>query len=242
MRVLALDTALGACSVALCCNGDVLARRFARLERGHAEALMPMVEAVRGEVGLDYAELDLLAATVGPGTFTGVRIGLATARALSLASGVPLVGVTTLAAVAEAAAETAAANDSLLVVHDARRAQVYAQLFDRAVTPLGDPGVIDPADIAMLARRRTGLVAGTGVALVWPYLRARHRDWRRGSAEGVPDAAVIARLAARSSLGGQGEADMRRPPEPLYLRPAGAVAPDQGAIRKARPRARSPDA
>ena len=242
MRVLALDTALGACSVALCSNGDVLARRFKRLERGHAEALMPMVEAVRGEVGLDYAELDLLAVTVGPGTFTGVRIGLATARGLSLASGVPLVGVTTLAAVAQAAAETAAAKDSLLVVHDARRAQVYAQLFDRAVAPLGAPGVIDPSDVAALVRGRAGLVAGTGVALVWPYLRASHQEWRRSSAEGVPDAAVIARLAARSASGGQDQADMWWPPEPLYLRASGAVAPGERALPSARPRPRSPDA
>ena len=242
MRVLALDTALGACSAALCSNGDVLARRFMRLERGHAEALMPMVEEVRGEAGLDYAELDLLAATVGPGTFTGVRIGLATARALSLASGVPLIGVTTLSAVAEAAAENAAANDSLLIVHDARRAQVYVQLFDGAVVPLGDPGVVTPANVAALVRGRAGLVAGTGVALVWPHLRAQHHNWRRSSADGVPDAAVIARLAARCATGGQGEADMRWPPEPLYLRAPGAVAPGAGAVRNARPRTRSPDA
>lgn len=240
MRVLALDTALGACSVALCSDGDVLARRFARLERGHAEALMPMVEAVRGEAGVNYAELDLLATTVGPGTFTGVRIGLATARALSLASGVPLVGVTTLAAVAQAAVETAAAGDSLLIAHDAGRGQVYAQLFDGAVTPLGDPGVFAPADIAALVRGRAGLVAGTGVALVWPYLREQHQGWRRSSANGVPDSVVIARLAVRSISGGQGRADMRWPPKPLYLRAPGAVLPGAGAVGNVRPR--SPDA
>ncbi|MCH7931874.1 MAG: tRNA (adenosine(37)-N6)-threonylcarbamoyltransferase complex dimerization subunit type 1 TsaB, partial [Proteobacteria bacterium] len=94
MNVLALDTATAACSVALWSDGTVLAQRFATMARGHAEALMPMVEAVMAEAGLAFADLDLVATTVGPGTFTGLRVGLAAARGLALAGGLPIVGVT----------------------------------------------------------------------------------------------------------------------------------------------------
>ena len=121
MKVLAFDTALGACSVAAWSEGEILAARHQRLERGHAEALMPMVEAVRAEAGLAYDEFDLIAVTVGPGTFTGLRIGLAAARGLALASGVALVGLTTLEVVAWGIPEQVRGADPVLAVHDARR-------------------------------------------------------------------------------------------------------------------------
>ena len=90
MRVLGLDTTLGACSVGIIDGDRLLARRFEPMARGHAEALMPMVQAARREAGLKFADLDLLAVTIGPGTFTGVRVGLAATSGLGLASGRPL--------------------------------------------------------------------------------------------------------------------------------------------------------
>jgi tRNA threonylcarbamoyladenosine biosynthesis protein TsaB len=99
--VLAFDTSAGACSAAvLGGDGTVLARRCEALERGHAERLLPMLRDVLAEAGVEIADLALLAVTIGPGTFTGIRIGLAAARGLALASGLPLVGVTSLEAVA----------------------------------------------------------------------------------------------------------------------------------------------
>ncbi len=101
--ILAMDTAGGACSAALWRNGQVVASRFELLRRGHAERLVPMIEAVMAEGAMAYADLDCLAVTLGPGGFTGVRIGLATARGLALACGRPLVGVSNFQVLATAA-------------------------------------------------------------------------------------------------------------------------------------------
>src|SRR5271169_756924 len=103
MKILAADTALGACSVALLDDARVFAHRFEPMERGHAEALAPMVDEAMREAGLAFAELDRLAVTTGPGTFTGQRVGLAFMRGLRVALKKPLAGITTLEAMAAAA-------------------------------------------------------------------------------------------------------------------------------------------
>jgi tRNA threonylcarbamoyl adenosine modification protein YeaZ len=103
IRILAVDTALGACSAAVL-EGDVVrSHRFVAMERGHAEALAPMVEEVMRESGLAFADLDRLAVTTGPGTFTGQRVGIAFMRGLRIALKKPLAGITTLDAMAAAA-------------------------------------------------------------------------------------------------------------------------------------------
>src|ERR1700726_2102111 len=125
MKILAVDTALGACSVALLDGERVAAHRFTAMERGHAEALAPMVEEVMS--GHDFASLERLAVTTGPGTFTGQRVGLAFMRGLKVALGIPLAGVTTLAAMAaQARAECGTAR--AIALHDARRDEVYAEI------------------------------------------------------------------------------------------------------------------
>ena len=95
MHILALDTSMGACSAAVLMREGASRRlllREALMTRGHAEALMPMVADVMAESGLDFAELDRIAATVGPGSFTGVRIAIAAARALALVTRAKLFG------------------------------------------------------------------------------------------------------------------------------------------------------
>ena len=96
MNILAVDTALGACSAALLADGRILAGSHCEMQRGHAEALAPMVRSVMQDAGLDFLALDRIAVTTGPGTFTGQRVGLAFARALGLALRKPVIGVTTL--------------------------------------------------------------------------------------------------------------------------------------------------
>ena len=86
MKILAFDTALNACSVAIADDGQVLAHTHEKRRRGHAETLLPMIEDEMKKAGITYEDLDLLAVTVGPGTFTGLRIGLAAARGISIAS------------------------------------------------------------------------------------------------------------------------------------------------------------
>ncbi len=127
MKLLALDTAMAACSVAVYDSqrACVLASAFASMERGHAEAIAPMVRDVMVEAGLEFRELDRIAVTIGPGTFTGVRIGLSMARGLGLALDRPVTGIDTLSAIA-----VNEARAPLLVTADARRDEVYAALFD----------------------------------------------------------------------------------------------------------------
>src|SRR5581483_6071346 len=109
MKILAADTALGACSAAIIDDERVLAHRFLPMQRGHAETLAPMVEEAMREAGLSFSALDRLAVTTGPGTFTGQRVGLAFMRGLKLALRKPLAGITTMSAMAhQAMAETGA--------------------------------------------------------------------------------------------------------------------------------------
>jgi tRNA threonylcarbamoyladenosine biosynthesis protein TsaB len=125
-RLLALDCAAGACSVAVLDATGVLAAAHRAMDRGQAEALMPMIADVLAEAGIAARDLGAVAATVGPGSFTGVRIGLAAARGIALAAGLPTVPVTTLEAVAETAEP---GPEPLLVVLDAKRNDFYGQWF-----------------------------------------------------------------------------------------------------------------
>ncbi len=193
--VLALDCATTACSVAVWRDGEVVARRLRPGRRGHAEVLMPMVQDVMAEAGLGYDGLDAIAATVGPGTFTGLRIGLAAARGLALAAGLPLVGVTTLEAIAHGVPESARACRAVLVALDARRGQVYAQAFGPDLAPRGEPAALAPgAAAALVDDADKVLLAGDGVDLVRPHLVG---DIAVAPGDGLPDAAVVAALAAR---------------------------------------------
>jgi tRNA threonylcarbamoyladenosine biosynthesis protein TsaB len=210
MKLLAVDTALGACSVALVEDGRVLAHRLEFMDRGHAEALAPMVEATMQ--GVDFATLDRLAVTTGPGTFTGQRVGLAFMRGLRVALNRPLIGVTTLAAMAEAAkAETGLAH--AIALHDARREEVYVEidgelpptvlLFDEAMATLG----------ALLSDEPIAL-AGTAASRACDALAKRFVL----SSIRQPDALWVARLAAEAGA-------TNIAPRPLYLRAPDAKLP-----------------
>src|SRR2546423_14154185 len=136
LNVLAFDTCLGAVSVAVRWQGpggDWLTRHAHEArERGHAERLIPMMTEVMEHAGLAFSDLHRIAVTVGPGTFTGVRVGVAAARGLALASGVVVVGATTLAVMAHQADQLLgpARGDRLLAVAgDARPGSPYLQLF-----------------------------------------------------------------------------------------------------------------
>jgi tRNA threonylcarbamoyladenosine biosynthesis protein TsaB len=212
VKLLAVDTALGACSVALMDGDTVAAHIFEAMDRGHAERLAPMVdEAMRGH---DFAALDRLAVTVGPGTFTGQRIGLAFMRGLRLALKIPLSGVTTLEAMAAATQTPRTA-----AIHDARREEAYLLLKDGDVVVL-EP-VVMPFSDAIERIRAFGpcALAGTGAQAAKDALGGDFTltDIRQ------PDALWVARLA------------MTRPapdtvPGPLYLRAPDAKLPGGKAL------------
>lgn len=212
--ILALDTSTTGCSAAVWRDGAVLARRYAEMARGQSEALAPMVKAVMAESGVAFAALDLVAATVGPGAFTGIRVGLATARGIALAAGVPAVGVTTPEAVAAAVPVEERAGGDVLVAVESKRADVFVQLFDAELAPVFEPRAVLPEAVAELLRGPV-LLAGDA-ALRLPDLPQA----RRSATRGIADAAVVAAVAARRHADGEDRA-----PAPLYVRPPDVSMP-----------------
>lgn len=226
MKILALDSSGSACSAALWAEGRLWAHRFERLERGHAERLVPMVLEVMAEAAARFAEIDLFAATTGPGAFTGLRIGLATLRALALAAGRPMFGITSFEAIAHETAADARKGRTLLVLIESKRADLYAQAFTPDLRPASAP-VAALSDV--LAKGLAGqalLLAGDGAPRAQAVFRAIGCDLCLAPGSGLPDAAVVAALAATRSA----EASLT-PPVPLYLRPADATLPKGGSTR-----------
>lgn len=220
MKILAVDTALGACSVAVTDDDAVLAHRFVVMARGHAEALAPMVEAAMAEAGVAFSALDRLAVTTGPGTFTGQRVGLAFMRGMRIALARPLIGVTTLEAMAAAAlAETDAPVAAAL--HDARRGEVYLEAVTRDAPLL--PVQVQTFDDA-IALLKNALSPFAKVALAGTAGEAGAEALNAVGVKAVvssvvqPDALWVARLARLAP-------ETERPPRPLYLRPPDARLP-----------------
>ena len=220
MQLLALDTSLGACSVALWRDGAVIAGERRPMAKGHAEALVPLIEQVCAQAGADLLHLDAIGVTRGPGTFTGIRIGLATARGLALATGCPVIGVSTLVAIAATAA-LPPDPASVLVVQDARRGEVYAECIPAGSDRGNGPQVMVADDLAAAFPERPLRLVGSGADIAAERLTGAVTIAAR---EILPDAAVVAALAA-AQLEAQGAAAFGVPPGPLYLRAPDAKLP-----------------
>jgi tRNA threonylcarbamoyladenosine biosynthesis protein TsaB len=211
--LLALDSAASVCSVAVCDGaGQVLDQR--RGERGpdQADRLVELVDAALRGAGLAYDAIDVIAVNHGPGSFTGVRAGVAAARGLALALARPVVAVNTLEALAAGLGPPPAGT--VVAALDARRGQVYVQSFDHRLVPLGPPGVLAPAEVTLGAAAPPLRLVGSGAALIRAALpQARFTMWAHAEADasGVAHRA-LARLAA-------GERPIPgRAVSPLYLR------------------------
>ena len=164
MRLLAFDTAGDGCSAGVFLDGRPSAVRWSDGGTGHAERLPRLIESVLAEADVDVEALDGLAVTVGPGSFSGIRTGLAAARGLALATGLRAIPVTTLEALA---ARLIGREGALPVaaVMDARRGQVFLQLFDPAGAPLGTPEALAPE--AAAARLEDQGLGGQGLGGAW---------------------------------------------------------------------------
>ena len=211
MRILAIDTALGACAAGVIAMPDrVLAQESLAMARGHAEALMPLLARVMDQAGIGFDALDRIAVTVGPGSFTGLRVGIAAARGIALASGKPAVGVSTLAAFAGpylAAGETR----PVVAAVDARHDQVYFEVFGPGGRILVTPR-LSPVRDAVRAASATAaaVIVGSGAGML-------AGAWSDGNplptiaTQGAPQIASIARLGAAADVA-------HALPKPLYLR------------------------
>ncbi len=213
MIVLAIDTAGTGCHAALYDPDQdiVLGAAGADIGRGHAERLMEFVDAALDAAGLDIRAIGRIAVTVGPGSFTGIRVGVAAARGLALALGVPAVGVSTLAALA------AGRKGPLLVALDAKRGEVYWQRFAADGSAATPPAIAPLAEARAVAAGHDGAIAGSAAHLL--------RDGAPQDADGVSIAAV-ARLGA-------GLDPRDNQPKPLYLRGPDAKPQAGFAIRRA---------
>ena len=227
MFILALDASLSRCSVALRGDGRPLARRSREGDRGHAAALPPMAAEVLAEAGLRAADLDAVAAVVGPGGFTGLRAALALAHGIALGAGLPVIGVTTGEALAAALPPEERAGRAVWAAVDGRRGRVVLERFPArngggaaAAAASAPPEVLALDDLPPVEGGRVA-VAGDAAEAVARRLAARGGVDALLSAVRQPDAADAA-LVAGLRLSG------RLPPlaaRPLYAEPPAVRAP-----------------
>ncbi|MET0707052.1 MAG: tRNA (adenosine(37)-N6)-threonylcarbamoyltransferase complex dimerization subunit type 1 TsaB [Tardiphaga sp.] len=172
MLILAIDTALDACAAGVLDTrtSRLIAHESLPMKRGHAEALMPLMARVMAASGIGFADLDRIAATTGPGSFTGLRVGLSAARGIGLAAGKPVVGITTLTAYA-APVVTANGAAPVLSAVDARHDHVYFQLVSGDGSSLIRPRVAPIAEVLEAARFGAPHLVGNAASILaarWP--------------------------------------------------------------------------
>ncbi len=212
MRVLAIDTALAACSAAVLDteHGGIVASESLPMARGHAEALMPLVKRVMERAGIAFSDIDRIAVTTGPGSFTGLRVGIAAARGIALAADKPAVGLSTLAAYA---APHMAADDSFPVVAaiDARHGHVYLQVFSAGGRSFTTPRLASLREAVQAASAAPACIVGSAAQAVADGLPQADSPPVAVDARDAPDIAWVARMGAVVP-------ESRSPPAPQYLR------------------------
>lgn len=203
--LLAFDTATAQVSVAVHDGSDVLAEQVSQQAMKHGEHLAPLISAVLAGAGAAMSDVTGIAVGVGPGPFTGLRVGLVTARTLGMALDLPVHGVCTLDVLAAEAVASGAVVGDFLVATDARRKEVYVASYSAEGVRVSGPSVVRPAEAAS-----SRPVVGEG-ALLYPA------DFPHAVGPARPSAGWLARLVLSGTIEPLG-------PEPLYLRRPDAVA------------------
>ncbi len=217
MNLLAVETSSGCCSVCSLSTGDAAPRAVLASDdmmRGHAEAVIPMIKSVMSEAGLAFSDIDRLAVSTGPGTFTGVRVGLSVVRAIALAISAPVVGIASLEIVAARAkrAEPLLALP-IRVAMPAGRGHLYVQDFDADASPTTDVMAVACDAAGKAAPQLPVIIAGAGSdilisAMADPAHHIRSKvQW--------PDAETLAAMAATRT-------PASKMPVPNYVRPPDA--------------------
>ena len=218
MLILSIDTALDACAAAVLDTGaGVIAQESQPMKRGHAEALMPLIARVMKASGVGFAALDRVAATTGPGSFTGLRVGLSAARGIALAAGKPVVGVTTLTAFA---APIVSANSEHPVISavDARHDHVYFQVLGGDGGSLIKPNVAPVAEALDAARFGAPHLVGNAANILAERWPADAPPPFKVDQQAAPDIAWVAWL-------GVAVTPESSPARPYYLRAPDAKPP-----------------
>ncbi|AHG43798.1 O-sialoglycoprotein endopeptidase [Rhizobium leguminosarum bv. trifolii CB782] len=204
MIVLALDTAGVDCAAAVYDSGrnTVLGEASDMIGKGHAEHLIGIVDRALDQADMELSDIDRIAVTIGPGSFTGIRVGVAAARGFALSLNVPAVGVTTLEVMASAQREKTP-HRPVLAAMDAKRDEIYLQSFSSDGSPLDTPRALSVAQAQAFAEGFDGEIAGSATALLKPDAGGDHTN--------TFPISVVARLGAAASP------DAGKP-KPLYLR------------------------
>lgn len=212
MILLAIDTAATLCAACVYdgAAGKELGRKVLELGKGHAEHLMAVVNDAMAAAALDFAQLERIVVSVGPGSFTGVRVGVATARGFSTALKVPAIGVSTLEAVA-AEARQAFAGDTIVSALDGGRGAVNLAVYGADGSLLAAPAAMTLDEAVSAAKQYGGVVAGSAAARI---------AQEAGGGLVVGPAAATADIGVYAALGASKPAGEK--PKPLYLRDADA--------------------
>jgi len=222
MIVLGIDTSGAACSVALCENDIVLAKLQKEMMRGHAEALMPTIQVLLNRVKIAFEEISLIGVTTGPGSFTGIRVGLAAAQGLSLGLNIPLCGVTVFEAIATAAARNIHREgvNKLIVILETRRTDFFLQEFCISNFRIIESGVPMSATIESVKATlgEDVYIAGDGVKRLETHFPLSARSKLVPLCE-FPDPTTVAEIAAKS------DSNEFKSTHPFYIHPPLATLP-----------------
>ena len=212
MRVLAIDTALGACAAAVLdtAYGGIVASESLRMIRGHAEALIPLVARIMQQSDMKFHDLDRIAVTTGPGSFTGLRVGLAAARGFGVATGLPVVGMSTLSVYA-APYLGGAKRLPVVAAIDARHRHVYLQVFDPTGRTAIAPRLAPLSEAIRAASEAPSCLVGSAAQAVADGLAKSAPMPPIVDARDAPEIAWVAELGAVAP-------EEKSPPNPLYLR------------------------
>ncbi len=229
MLILAIDTALDACTAGVLDTnaGRLIAQESQAMKRGHAEALMPLLARVMKASGVPFVALDRIAVTTGPGSFTGLRVGLSAARGIGLAANKPVVGLTTLSAYA-APVVSRNAKPPVISAIDARHDQVYFQVVSGNGSSLVRPRVGPIAEALAAARFGAPHLVGNAAQILADRWPAQAMPPFKVDAQAAPDIAWVAWLGAAVTPNAA-------PPRPYYLRAPDAKVPGSTLRAPAQP-------
>jgi tRNA threonylcarbamoyladenosine biosynthesis protein TsaB len=231
MLILAIDTALDACAAGVLDTdaGKLIAQESLPMKRGHAEALMPLIARVMKQSGLPFSAFDRIAVTTGPGSFTGLRVGLSAARGIALAAGKPVVGVTTLTAYAAPVVSDHGEHPVIAAI-DARHDHVYFQVVGGDGTSLIPPQVAPIADAVAAWRFGSPHLVGNAATILSQHWPAHAAPPFKIDAQPAPDIAWVAWLGAAVNPEGA-------PARPCYLRAPDAKPSKDMALTTSQPTA-----
>jgi tRNA threonylcarbamoyladenosine biosynthesis protein TsaB len=229
MLILAIDTALDACAAGILDTdaGKLIAQESLPMKRGHAEALMPLIARVMKQSGVAFAALDRIAVTTGPGSFTGLRVGLSAARGIALAANKPVVGLTTLTAYA-APVVSQNGEQPVLSAIDARHDQVYFQMVSGNGSSLIRPRLAPIEEALGATRFGTPHLVGNAAGILSQRWPAHAQPPFKVDPQVAPDIAWVAWLGAAVSPN-------TAPARPYYLRAPDAKLPKDPLQKASQP-------